>query len=293
MVEGKLQCVQVANALLGEAPVWDAAQGALLWIDGKRPAVFRWTPGVGQTGHWPLTRPVGCIALHQQGSCVVADAGGFAFLDLHSGVLERIGDSPEPHLPHNQFNDGKVDPLGRLWAGSMDVDGRVPTGSLYRLDCDLTLQKMESQFYCLNGLGWSPDNQTMYVTDSTVRTIWAYDFNLSAGTLGTKRVFVSLPSNDGMPDGLAVDSEGYIWSAIWDGWRLIRIAPDGAIASEVRLPVQRPTSCTFGGRDLKTLYITSAADELGWRQLSEGPLAGGLFSLELPVSGLPQGAFKG
>jgi sugar lactone lactonase YvrE len=150
---------------------------------------------------------------------------------------------------------------------------------------------MDSGFICSNGLGWSPDDRTMYFTDSMVRTIWAYEFDLPTGALGARRVFAKLADNDGVPDGLTVDSEGFVWSAIWDGWRVIRYAPDGSIDREVSMPVQRPSSCMFGGPDLKTLYITSACVELGWSALAKGPLAGALFALECDVAGLPEPAF--
>jgi len=126
-----------------------------------------------------------------------------------------------------------------------------------------------------------------------VRTIWVFDFDPVTGSLGTRRVFAKLAGDDGVPDGLAVDSEGYVWSAIWDGWRLIRFAPDGSIVSEIRMPVQRPTSCMFGGPDLKTLYITSACVELGWTDLQNGPLAGGLFSVDCATPGLPETPYGG
>jgi L-arabinonolactonase len=290
--ERAVSCIQAANAVLGEGPRWDPVGHALFWLDAKRPAIFRWTPGVGQTGHWPLPRPLGCLAPCRSGRWVLADADGFAFLDLDTGALRRIGD-PEPELARNQFNDGAVDRAGRFWAGTMDVNGKIPTGSLYRLDADLTMHRIASGFCCLNGLGWSPDERTMYVTDSTQRTIWAYEFRLERGDIDHRRVFARLSPEDGLPDGLAVDSEGFVWSAIWDGWRLIRFAPDGTVDCELRLPVQRPTACAFGGIDGQTLYITSAADELNPSSLREGPLAGALFAVDLPVGGMQAPAFAG
>ena len=127
----------------------------------------------------------------------------------------------------------------------------------------------------------------MYFTDSMVRTIWAYDFDLSAGRPSRRRVFAKLAENDGLPDGLTVDRDGYVWSAIWDGWRVVRYTPDGAVEREVSLPVQRPTSCTFGGPDLQTLYVTSASTELNGHALGKGPLAGALFAVPTDISGIP------
>jgi len=287
----KVRCIQESNALLGEGPIWHSAEGVLYWVDIQRPAVFRFDPARGQTGHWPMPRQVGCVApTRSPERMVFADSNGFGFLDLTTGQVTRITD-PEAHLPGNRFNDGKVDRAGRLWAGTMDSGCAGPSGSLYRLDSDGQAHRMGSGFICSNGLGWSPDNRTMYFTDSMVRTIWAYEFDLASGALGARRVFASLSDDDGVPDGLAVDSAGFVWSAIWDGWRVIRYAPDGEIDQEIPMPVQRPSSCIFGGHDLKTLFITSACVELGWEALKDGPLAGSLFSMNCETAGLAESLF--
>jgi len=288
----EVECVQQANALLGEGPTWDCAEGVLYWVDIKRPALFRWSPMGGQTGLWPMPLPVGFASPAQSGGMVFGDMNGFGFLDLTTGEITRIGD-PESDLPQNRFNDGKVDRSGRVWAGTMNDQGPEPTGSLYRLDLDGSINQMATGFVCSNGLGWSPDDRTMYFTDSMVRAIWSYDFDPATGALGERRVFATLAENDGVPDGLTVDSEGFIWSAVWDGWRVIRYAPDGSIDCTVRMPVQRPSSCMFGGPDLTTLYITSACGELGWDALRNGPLAGSLFAVSTNVAGLPEVPFRG
>lgn len=285
------QCIQPANAILGEGPSWDIRRGVLYWVDIKRPAVFCFDPARGQIGHWPMVNAVGCVApTRDPERLVFAGSAGFGFLDLGTGETTRIVE-PESDIPGNRFNDGKVDRAGRLWAGTIDDRCVRDSGSLYRLDSDGRVSRMDSGFICSNGLGWSPDDKTMYFTDSMTRTIWTYDFDLERGTLGGRRVFAKLVEGDGVPDGLTVDSEGCVWSAIWDGWRLIRYTPEGAIDREVRMPVQRPSSCMFGGPDLKTLYITSACVELGWQALRGGPLAGALFTLECDVAGLPETPF--
>lgn len=281
-------CVQAANARLGESPSWDHIHGVLYWVDGERPAVFRWDPFKGQTGHWPMPHLVGCVSPAKEGRLIFADAEGLGYLDLDTGDIARIGNpQSETDRLQNLFNDGKVDRAGRLWVGSIDRQSARPTGSLYRLDPDLSTHRLDSGFICSNGMGWSPDDRTMYFTDSLVRTIWAYDFDSSTGKLADRRVFAKLSDDDGLPDGLTVDSDGFVWSAIWDGWRVIRYTPDGVIDQELRLPVQRPTSCTFGGPDLQTLYVTSASTELAGHVLKKGPLAGALFSVRTEVAGLP------
>jgi sugar lactone lactonase YvrE len=287
------QLVQAANAVLGEGPSWDSERELLYWVDIMRPAVFRFDPARGQTGLWPMPRAVGCVVPTRSAERLLfTDVEGFGFLDVRTGGITRIARASQ-EAPGNRFNDGKVDRAGRLWAGTIDDQCVRSTGNLHRLDVDGQVYRMGSGFICSNGLGWSPDNSRMYFTDSVVRTIWVYDFDLDRGSLGTRRVFAKLSEGDGVPDGLTVDSEGYVWSAIWDGWRLIRYAPDGSIDTEVRMPVQRPTSCMFGGPDLKTLYITSACVELSWSALRSGPLAGGLFSLTCAVPGLPETPYGG
>ncbi|MEP7242954.1 MAG: SMP-30/gluconolactonase/LRE family protein [Gammaproteobacteria bacterium] len=288
--DARIACVQAANALLGESPAWDSERRVLYWADVERAAIFRWDPDRGQTGFWPMPELLGCIATTRRGRLIFAGAQGIGFFDPETGAIERSA-HPEAALPENRFNDGKVDRLGRFWSGTMHVPGTRPSGSLYRLGHELTAQRMDRPFTCPNGIGWSPDNRTMYFTDSMARTIWAYDFNLHSGTLGERRVFARLADHDGLPDGLTVDCEGGVWSAVWDGWRVIRYAPSGAIEREIRMPVQRPTSCAFGGDDLATLFVTSASFELDASALARGPLAGALFSLCPGVAGLPETPF--
>jgi L-arabinonolactonase len=286
------RCILSANAILGEGPIWDSHRGVLYWVDIRRPAVFRFDPGRGQTGHWPMPHPIGCVVPMRSSAerLAFADSSGFGILDLNSGEITRVS-NPESDVPGNRFNDGKVDRAGRFWAGTIDDKCMRNSGNLYRLDRDGSVHRMDSGFTCSNGLGWSPDNSTMYFTDSMARTIWAYEFKLSSGMIRDRRVFASLAVTDGVPDGLTVDSEGYVWSAIWDGWRIIRYAADGSIDREVAMPVQRPSSCMFGGRDLRTLYVTSACVELNWTALKRGPLAGAIFALDCTVPGLPETSF--
>jgi sugar lactone lactonase YvrE len=285
-----VHCIQAANAALGESPTWDVDQGALYWVDGERPAIFRWEPRQGQTGHWPMPKSIGCVASAGPGRLLFADAESLGFLNTLDGAISRIP-HPEAPTPRSRLNDGKVDRAGRFWVGTMDEQELCPIGSLYRLDADLRLSCQDRGFICSNGLGWSPDDRTMYFTDSVARTIWAYEFDLRSGDLGARRVFATLSDDDGMPDGLTVDSEGYVWSAIWDGWRVIRYAPDGSVDREIHVPAQRPSSCMLGGRDLKTLLITSARTGLGAAELENGPLAGALFAVSVGVAGLAETRF--
>ncbi len=288
----EVRCVQQADAILGEGPVWSPVEGVLYWLDIKRPAIYRFNPTEGQTGHWPLPSDIGSMALREQGGMVVALRTGFAFLDLETGAVTQQSD-PEANLPNNRFNDGAADRQGRFWAGTLNDAEAEPLGTLYRLDPGGSVQSMQDGATVSNGIGWSPDDRTMYFTDSPVRTIWAYDFDPGSGAIANRRVFAEVPEGAGYPDGLTVDSEGYVWSAVWDGWRIVRYDPSGRIDREVVMPVQRPTSCMLGGPDLKTLYVTSASIHLDAAALERGPLAGGLFALDVETAGLPEPRFAG
>ena len=287
-----VRCVQPAGAILGEGPLWCPREQALYWLDIKRPAIYRFDPRAGQTGNWSLPSDIGCMALREQGGMVVGLRTGFAFLDLETGAVTALAD-PEADRPDNRFNDGKVDRQGRFWAGTLNDAESEPLGSLYRLDREGAVTLMQDGAVVSNGIGWSPDDRTLYFTDSVIRTIWAFDFDPGSGGIANRRVFAEVPDGTGYPDGLTVDSEGYVWSAVWDGWRIVRYDPAGRIDREVVVPVQRPTSCMLGGPDLKTLYVTSASIHLDAEALERGPMAGGLFALEVGTAGLPEPRFAG
>ena len=192
---------------------------------------------------------------------VVATSEGFAFWDPMTNQMDPIA-SPEAGKEGARFNDGKVDRQGRFWAGTMTPEGA--TSSLYRLDPDLTVHKMESGVTISNGVGWSPDNRLMYFVDTMVRVINVYDFDADTGAISNKRIFYQIAESDGVPDGLTIDAEGYIWCALCMGWKVIRIAPSGDLDVEIKMPIWLPTSCAFGGKNLDELYVTT-----GWVTMSE------------------------
>lgn len=280
-----------SNDILGEGPVWSAEEQALYWIDIWRPALRRWQPGSGQFKSWAMPAPIGSFTLRAGGGAVVALKNGLHWFDFEQARATLLID-PEADRPDTRFNDGKCDRLGRFWAGTLDDDGeKLPKGSLYRLDANGSLHTVRGQVTVSNGLGWSPDNRTMYYTDSPTRTIVAYDFDLDSGSISNERLFARVEA--GFPDGLTVDAEGYVWSARWDGWQVVRHAPDGSVDRVIEMPVARPTSCMFGGPELRHLYITSARFGLSDEALTVQPLAGGVFVLETDVPGLPEPRFAG
>ena len=288
----RVTCAVPCRNNLGEVPVWDAAEQALYWVDIEGCLLQRYEPATGQTIEWRLPERVCALALREAGGLILALASGFAFFDPATGDLVRLA-APEAHLPTNRFNDGKCDRRGRFWAGTMDDRLTSRTAALYRFDADLSCRKMESGIGISNSLAWSPDDRVFYFADTLRRTIFAYDFDLDSGIIANARVFTDCADQPGTPDGSTVDSEGYLWNAQWDGWRLVRYAPDGRVDRVVPLPVQKPTSCMFGGPDLRTLYVTSAVWDLGGEPLDAQPLAGSLLALDVGVAGLPESRFAG
>jgi sugar lactone lactonase YvrE/DNA-binding IclR family transcriptional regulator len=291
-IEEGLKCVLPAGAIVGEGPVWNERTGTLDWVDVLAPAVHRFDPATGRDEVRQCPRLVAAMLPRRGGGHVALTPMGLEALDFASGALTLLHD-PEAHLPGNRFNDAKCDRRGRLWSGSMSLDATMPTGSLYCFDDAGSARVLDGGFQVSNGLGWSPDDKTFYFTDSGLGTIFAYDFDLAAGTIANRRPFIRFEPGQGRPDGLAVDRDGFVWVALWDGWRIARYGPDGRLDREIDLPMPRPSSCCFGGPDLRTLYITSARVRLPRQSLDEAPLSGGVFALELDVAGQSTTEFLG
>lgn len=288
----ELRCVVNCGNILGEGAIWDEATSALWWVDIQGALLQSFTPSTGKVATHRLPERIGSFALRANGTgFICAFESGFALYDPATGSCDWIA-RPEKDMPRNIMNDGKCDRQGRFWAGSLNEDENAPTGALYRIGIDRSCTKIESGITVSNALCWSPDSRTMYYGDSVARTIWAYDFNAASGTASNRRVFATTAA-PAVPDGATVDAEGFIWNAEWDGWCITRYAPDGRIDRVIDLPVQKVTSCAFGGPGLKTLYITSASRDLTPDQLAAQPLAGHLLALEPGVAGLPEARYRG
>lgn len=280
-------CVQPATAFLGDSPVWDAEMRVLWWVDILAPALHRFDPDSGLGSSLPLPGLVSALALRRGGGFVVAAETSLAFLDPTSGALTNIG-GVEVRQFGVRFNDGKCDRMGRFWAGTMSMAGDAAAAALYRLDPDGRVHLVQEGIGTTNGLGWSPDGRTMYLTDSQRRTIYAYDFEPAPGTISNRRVFAEVPEDRGEPGGLTVDAEGHVWSTNWGGWCITRYAPSGSVDRIVPMPIPQPTSCIFGGPELETLYITSARIRLTSAQLAQAPLSGSVFGLKTGAVGLSE-----
>ena len=288
----EVEHVLAAQNKLGEGPVWSSEEQALYWVDIESNCFCRLYPTTGKYEVFDVGVPVGVLALRASGGLVMATKSGFAFWHPHT-ELHLIAD-PEVVKPHTRFNDGAVDSQGRFWAGTMCGLPKMceePEGSLYRLDPDSSVHMVETGLTISNGIGWSPDNKLLYLTDSPLHMIYAYDFDVAAGAIENRRPFIHTPDEEGVPDGLAVDSEGCIWSARWDGWKVTRYELSGKVEREIRLPVQYPTSCAFGGEDLDELHITSAWTALSEEQRKNQPFAGDLFRVKTGIKGLERPKF--
>lgn len=288
----ELSCILPWGAQLGESPVWHEAENALYWVDILHPAVHRFHPATGRNDTCETGKLVSAVIPVKGGRLLVASQDGVEWLDFASGSLTPFV-SPEAGIADNRLNDAKCGPDGAIWLGSMRSDATKPTGALYRIDAAGQFERKEGGIIVSNGLGWSPDGRTFYFVDTVPGLIHAYDFDPTSGALSARREFARIPVADGRPDGLAVDAEGGVWCAIWDGWCVRRYLPNGKLDQVVEMPVPRPSSIAFGGPDLSTLYITSARTRLPASTLADAPLSGGLFSCRPGVSGARISLFGG
>ena len=286
-----IRCVHKASALLGEGPVWVDGEQALYWVDIHASRIHRYDPDTGTCKSFETPFRVGSVAPRAQGGFVAGTERGFILLDETLSSFEVIA-NPEPELPGNRFNDGKVDPLGRFWAGTMDDAEAVSTGALYRLDPTLEWSRQDAGYRVPNGPAFSPDGRCLYHTDSAARTVYRFDL-ASDGELRGKRVFVQFRAEHGHPDGMTADRHGNLFIAFWDGWCIRQVSPAGEVIRAIELPVQRPTSCTFGGERHDILFVTSARVGLDEFELEDQPDAGSLFSVTGAGSGVPTPAFAG
>lgn len=287
------RCVVDAKAALGETPVWNAAEGRLYWIDCPAGVIHCYDPANGKDVILPVKVKgyLGSISLRAKGGLLLLAGKALWALDAGSTMPRRLA-GVEEDMADNLVNDGKCDPAGRFWFGTMHAGVSETTGALYHYDGTEVI-KTDQGFACSNGMGWSPDGKTLYFVDMIPGRVLAYDYDVTSGMASNRRTLFSIPGNEGMPDGLCVDSEGGIWVAHWDGWCISRWSPEGRHLSRLEVPVQRPTCPIFAGPELSTLYLTSSAADLPAESLARGPQSGGLFALDVDASGIPVAAFAG
>ena len=275
---------------LGEGPVWDVGEQALYWIDANAPAIYRLDPKTNDIRSWKTPKPIGSFALREKGGAVLALSDGFYLFDFGSGDAKQVGEPVAK--PGTNFNDGKTDARGRFIAGTLDAKFAHPIGSIYSLDASLKCTTLEPAIGCTNGPCFSPDNRTFYCADSVSRMISAYDYDLTTGTVSNKRLFATIKSLGGVPDGATVDAEGNLWSAIAGGGKIVCYKPDGTLAKTVEVPVPIITSVMFGGVNLDVMYATSIGERI--LNMEPGVDGGSLFAIRgLGVRGKPEPRFAG
>jgi sugar lactone lactonase YvrE len=283
--------ISAVRADLGEGPTWDASTGTLRFVDITGRRVYRYDPIRKATASIELPQEVGAVVPRRGGGLIAAVRDGIALVEERPVRFEVVAEV-EADNPGNRMNDAKCDSRGRLWAGTMALAETPGAGCLYRYDVDGTVTKMVENVTISNGLGWSADDRTMYYVDSS-EGIDAFDFDVESGQIGNRRRLASLDPELGEPDGMTVDSAGYLWVAIWGGSCVHRYAPSGELEREIRMPVSQVTSVAFGGPDLEDLYITSARTGLTTEQLEREPLAGACFVCRPGVKGNHAHPFAG
>jgi sugar lactone lactonase YvrE len=290
----KIDIVLDAHATIGESPTWVASENALYWIDVKAPALHRYLPADRATRTWALTSDIGGFAMMEDNKALVALREGLFRLDLASGALERIASPPfDPAL--FRFNEGACDANGRFWVGVMfdPINGKPAKqpGKLHSFTLNGGLRSEPDASELHNGMAWSANSNTFYLSHSYGREIFAFDYETKTGRLSNRRIFATIPEELGIPDGAAIDIDGGYWCALHGGGKLRRFNGDGSVDCDIQLPVKQPTMCAFAGPDLSTFYITSASDKMSDMEKAAQPLAGALFSLTPGRKGIPRQPF--
>ncbi len=289
----------VPASLLGESPFWHPTEAALYWCDIPGRRLNRWVPATATHSHWAFDSEPACCAPLPGGNLLIAFRDGLFRFNPSTG--ERACLAEPPYDPSEQrFNDGKADPQGRFWVGTLN-EAREPRAALFRWQAGW-LQKIASDITVSNGLAFSPDGATLYRSDTTQHRIFALDLDRHDGSLSRQRVFAEFPEKQpgqdlatygGRPDGAAVDIEGAYWCAMFEGQQLLRIGADGALLQTLPLPVRCPTMPCFGGPDLRTLFVTTARHNRPGDELAAQPWAGRVLTVRVDVPGLPVNFAKG
>jgi sugar lactone lactonase YvrE len=265
------------KCLLGEGALWDHHTNAICWVDILNGQIHEYSTSTNGHRIHSLNEMVGTIALCNNGDFLAAIKSGVVIVNREGLITKRLV-HPEAHLPGNRYNDGKCDPGGRLWVGSIALDESEGAANLYRINPDLSTSTVITNVTISNGMAWSGDQRTFYYIDTPTLTVSAFDYDLSRGQITNGRTAIEIPRSEGWPDGMTIDEEGMLWIAHWDGWQVARWNPNtGKKLLSIRLPAAHVSCCTFGGQNFGDLYITTARKGLTPAQLQEQPLAGSLF----------------
>jgi len=290
----EVEHVLEVHNVIGEGPLWHSQEECLYWVNFiEQYQILRFYPQTRGTDAFETGIPIMALGIRQAGGFVAATGKGIATWDTQRKTLEPLCD-PLFDRTGCRFNDAATDSRGRFWVGTLnDANPKGRDGELFCVRADGSWQAMDNNITVANGIGWSPDRKIMYLTDSFRYSIYAYDYTPDTGTITNRRTFVETSPDSGIPDGLTVDSEGFVWSAFWGGWKVVRYNPEGKVDREYRLPVPNPTSCAFGGKQLDELYITSASLGLKKEEKERYPKSGDLFCLRAGITGMDEPRFAG
>ena len=282
-----------AKAKIGEGPIWSEAENRLYWIDIDDYKLFRFDPVTGRNEVFNIDQPVGTVVPVSPNKVMLGIKDGIAYYDLtvkEMTLLYPLG----PDMPNNRCNDGKCDPAGRFWVGTQDNELKDGAGALYCLDLDGTVHKKLEGLKNPNGIVWSLDHKAMYFIDTYTRKVDAFDFDIDTGNIANKRTAVIIPVEFGVPDGMTMDINGNIWIGHFFGACISSWNPrSGALLQKIDIPSKNVTACWFGGKDMMTLYVTTARAHTDKENLIKYPHAGGLFSIHTQVAGLPGQPYLG
>ena len=275
------------QSTLGEGALWNYRTGELMWVDIKKEILNSYNPETGYNKEMFTGQMIGTVVPTESGNALVALQQGIYYFDVQTGSKKQLA-APEADLPDNRFNDGKCDPSGRFWAGTISTKGEMEVAALYRFDPDTTIHKMVDKVSISNGIVWTKDKTKMYYIDTPTQKVMAYDYDDATGEISNPEVAVNVPREMGSPDGMTIDENDNLWVALWGGSAVGCWDPlSGELIDKIEVPAKNITSCAFGDEDLGTLYITSAREATSDEELEKWPNAGGVFKYRPGVRGVP------
>ncbi len=280
------------HCTLGEGPRWHDGEQALYWVDIAEQKLHRWRPADGRVQTRSFAEPVACFGFRASGGLLLGMKDGCALIDDWSAAPVPVGEQVLAGRAHHRMNDGRTDSAGRFWVGSVNGAKDAHDAALYRLDVSQHLTEIEGGMLTCNGAAFSADGRQFAHADTPSHAVRLYDCDPASGALSNRRILYQFEHGVGpklgRPDGGSFDAEGCYWTAMFDGWRVVRLSPDGDLLREIQLPVQRPTMIAFGGPDGCTAFVTTATTGLSGAELAQQPDAGGVFAFRVEVPGVPE-----
>ena len=281
-----------ARARLGEGALWHPTEQRLYWVDIEGKALHLYNPETREDKVWEVGERIGTVVPVEGGGALVALQNGIHHIDTETGKLTFVTNPIKKE--GIRFNDGKCDPAGRFWVGTMALDSEEGAANLYMLDLDGKVHHKLGNLTISNGIVWTQDKKTVYFTDTRTQQVKAFDYDNATGEISNERTIISIPKEEGSPDGMTLDAEGNLWIALHGAGAVAKYSPEsGEQLLRVKVPAVNTTSCAFGGKNLDTLYITSGREWLREEKLSRYPASGGLFSVKPGVRGVSANFYKG